>query len=263
MSIAALLMAVGVGIMTGGVTSLIGASGVMIIVPALTMLFHIGAHSAIGTSLFVDVIASATVSFSYFRHGNIEIRSGLWIALSSIAGAQLGAFLSSGISEASLSGAFGVFLAVSGIGLLIKSRREKTDAPAQRKSPFTKKWQKIAASVVIGLGIGVISGLLGAGGGVMVLLALVLILAYPLHRAIGTSTLIMAMTALSSALGYAARGNIDLKLGCLLAAGAVAGGLIGSKFANRVSERTLQCIVSICFMAMGAAMTAMEIIKAA
>lgn len=75
------LLAVAIGVVTGGITSLIGASGVMVIVPVLTMFFHVSAHSAIGTSLFVDVIASITVSYTYFKNGNIEIKSGLWMAV--------------------------------------------------------------------------------------------------------------------------------------------------------------------------------------
>lgn len=251
------LLAIVAGIITGGVTSLIGASGVMIIVPILTILFKINVHTAIGTSLFVDVIASLTVSYSYYKNGNIELKSGIWIALTSIIGAQLGTLFASNMGESNLSSSFGVFLVIAGLSMLLKSYKEKSNSSniISRFIHFKKEWQKILAALIIGLGIGILSGIFGAGGGVMVLLALIIIMSFPLHKAIGTSTLIMAITALSSTIGYAARGKIDLVLGSFLAVGAILGGIIGSRYANKVNEKILQRAVGICFMAMGVIMT--------
>lgn len=260
MNVAFYLLAIAIGIVTGGITSLIGASGVMIIVPVLTMFFHISGHAAIGTSLFVDVIASITVSYTYFKNGNIEIRSAIWIAIASIAGAQLGALFSSQIKEGPLSAMFGSILVISGVCMIIESYKEKGE-PKKPKIKSTKKWQQIVSSIIIGIGIGILSGLFGAGGGVMILLALIMILSYPLHKAIGTSTLIMAMTALSSTIGYAYRQNIDLILGCFLSIGAVIGGILGSRYANSVNEKALQKVVGVCFMCLGVVMTVMEVIK--
>lgn len=253
-------LAILVGIITGCVTSLIGASGVMIIVPILTIFFNVGAHSAIGTSLFVDVIASITVSYTYFKNGNVEMKSGIWIALSSIAGAQVGAMYANQIKESSLSSLFGIFLLLSGIMLLVKNHIKKTgdEYPKEKTIRFKEGWQQIVSSIVIGIGIGIFSGMFGAGGGVMILLALIVILAYPMHKAIGTSTLIMAMTALSSATGYAIRGNLNFILGCFLSIGAIIGGTLGSRYANKIDEKTLQKVISIVFVFLGVVMTIIE-----
>lgn len=257
------LFAIGIGIITGGITSLIGASGVMVIVPALTMLFHISTHSAIGTSLFVDVIASLSVSYTYFKNGNIDLKSSIWIAIASIAGTQVGTQCANQIEEGSLSALFGIILIGSGIGLLVKSYKNnnKKEQFTKESNRFSQQWQQICASIIIGFGIGIISGIFGAGGGVMILLALVLILKFPLHKAIGTSTLIMTVTALSSTFGYATRGNINYKLGCFLSVGAVIGGVLGSRYANKVNANTLQKVVSLCFVCLGLVMSAIQIVK--
>lgn len=283
------LLAIGIGVITGGITSLIGASGVMIIVPIMTMLFKVNIHSAIGTSLFVDVIASLTVSYSYYKNGNIELKSGVWIALTSIIGAQIGASLASKIGAANLSSGFGIVLVIAGLSMFRKSFKEKGNTSdtlskkytaknevvcaddSKEKSDLTdnvsksvhfkKEWHKILSALIIGLGIGILSGLFGAGGGVMILLALIILMSFPLHKAIGTSTLIMSITALSSTVGYAVRGNINLILGSLLSVGAVLGGILGSRYANKVNEKTLQRVVGICFVAMGIVMTVVVIIK--
>lgn len=263
MNLVLYLLSIIIGIVTGGITSLIGASGVMIIVPILTMLFKVSVHTAIGTSLFVDVIASLAVAYSYYKNGNIEIKSGIWIALTSVIGAQLGASLASKMGEGNLSSSFGVVLVIAGLSMIRKSYKEKSDTPntLTRFIHFKKEWEKILAALIIGLGIGILSGIFGAGGGVMILLALITLMSFPLHKAIGTSTLIMAITALSSTIGYATRGKIDFVLGSLLSAGALLGGVLGSHYANKVNEKTLQKIIGICFTAMGIVMTAIEIIK--
>jgi hypothetical protein len=90
---------------------------------------------------------------------------------------------------------------------------------------------------------------------------LIVLMSFPLHKAIGTSTLIMVITALSSTVGYAARGNIDLVFCGFLAVGAVLGGILGSRYANKINEKILLKIVGICFMGMGVVMTAIEIFK--
>ncbi|ERI93440.1 hypothetical protein HMPREF1982_01685 [Clostridiales bacterium oral taxon 876 str. F0540] len=257
------ILAIAVGIITGGITSLIGASGVMIIVPILTILFKVNVHAAIGTSLFVDVIASLTVAYSYYKNGNIELKSGIWIALSSIVGAQLGALFASKMGEGNLSSSFGVVLIIAGILMIRKSYKEKS-ASSDTVSGFIHfkaEWQKILTALIIGLAIGILSGIFGAGGGVMILLALIILMSFPLHKAIGTSTLIMSITALSSTVGYAARGNIDFILGALIAAGAVLGGVLGSRYANKINEKTLQRVVGICFTGMGIVMTIIAIMK--
>lgn len=252
-----------VGFITGGITSLIGASGVMIIVPILTMFFNISVHNAIGTSLLVDVIASLTVSYSYYKNGNIDLKSGIWIALTSIFGAQLGASFASNMGEGNLSSSFGIVLLIAGIGTFRKSYKKKNEFPQNADSKkklnkllkFEKTWQKILTALIIGFVIGILSGVFGAGGGVMILVALIVIMSFPLHKAIGTSTLIMAITALSSTIGYASRGNIDIKLSILISIGAILGGLIGSRYANKINEKTLQKLVGVCFTLMGITMT--------
>jgi Predicted permeases len=134
------LLAIIVGIITGGLTSMIGASGVMIIVPVLTMLYNVETHTAIGTSLFVDVFASITVAYTYFRNGNVELKSGIWIAVASITGAQLGSMFASKINEGPLSLLFGGVLVLSGIMMFIKANSKKPEENEQkpRKVRFEK-----------------------------------------------------------------------------------------------------------------------------
>ena len=67
-----------------------GASGVLLVVPLLTILMGVGMHSAVGTSLFVDVITPLFVAYSYYRRGNVNMKAALWLAIGAILGAQVG-----------------------------------------------------------------------------------------------------------------------------------------------------------------------------
>ena len=88
----------------------------------------------------------------------------------------------------------------------------------------------------------------------MFFLVLMIVLKFPTHMAIGTSSLIMAITAASGTLGYALQGKVDFKTGIILAIAAVIGGLLSARLANKVSEKVLNRIVGGVFACLGIAM---------
>ena len=87
------------GIFVGAVTGVTGASGVLVLVPILSTFFNVPLDIILGTSLFVDVIASISVSFAYARAKNVEVRSTLWILIGSLLGAQIGSFFAISVSK--------------------------------------------------------------------------------------------------------------------------------------------------------------------
>jgi len=262
MNLLTLFLLVLLGVCSGGMTSLIGASAVMVVIPALSLGMNFTMQQAIGTSLMVDVIGSLAVSFSYFKHGNIDIKRGFWIAFGSITGAQVGALFASKMPEVGLGGSFGIFLAIFGVVMLIRGAKIAAKEPSpENLLKVQARWQRILISVVIGFLLGIISGLFGAGGGINFLLVLLFVVKLPLHKAIGTSTLIMAITALSGAIGHGARGNVDLIVGLVIGIGTIIGGLLGARFANRVSEKILGRVTGIIFIGLGIAMTVIILMK--
>ncbi len=266
-----MLISVLIGLLSGAVTGLMGASGVLIVVPALTMALDLPVHVAIGTSLAVDVIASVVVAYTYYRNKNVDLKSGIWLALGAVIGAQLGSILAAYIPEFELGGVFSIFLILSGFGLWRKEIRQRlrlfsgalqTIKIEQEASieKLTIEKKKIAITVLIGFTIGIASGIIGAGGGVMFLLVLIFILRYPIHKAIGTSTLIMAITAASGAIGYTLNNNISLIIALVIGVGTIIGGRFGAIYANRASEETLAKIVGIIFVVLGVAMIITQLI---
>lgn len=232
-----------IGLVTGSITSLIGASGVSVVVPALTLFFALSSHLAIGTSLLVDVITSIVVAIGYFRAGNVRLSASLWLTVGSICGSLLGAHWAGIIPDNILNSVFAVVLLVSGIATLRRGGKQVAVKGAQMS-----KGAQTAALLGLGLVIGLISGLVGAGGGVMMLVAIIFVLHYPMHEAVGTSTVIMAITALTSLLGYARQGNVAWDWGLVIAIGAVIAGFFGAKMANKIDEVKLNKIVAWLFI---------------
>ncbi len=243
-------------------TSLIGASGVMVVIPALSLGMQFTMKEAIGTSLMVDVIGSVVVSHTYFKNKNLDLKRGFWIALGSVAGAQLGAMFASEIPEIGLGGGFGFFLVVFGAVMLLRGvNKGETAAKIDKPLKLKSDWQRNLISVGIGFLLGIISGLMGAGGGINFLLVLLFVVKLPLHKAIGTSTLIMAITALSGAIGHGIRGNIDVAAGLIIGIGTIVGGILGARFANRVSEKVLGRVTGVLFITLGIAMTVINLLQ--
>jgi len=245
-----------IGLLTGISTGLTGASGVSIVVPLLTLFLGFTVHAAIGTSLVVDVVASLAVMVTYYRHGNIEIRSGVWVLIGSVAGAQIGALIAAGLPDSGLGIGFGLGMIVMGVVIWLRSRKTNNEAKPASDELATKPGRiQIVKALLVGVGIGLLTGIMGAGGGMMILFALIFILKFPLHKAIGTSTLIMAITALSGAVGYAIHGEIDILGGIMIGIGAVFGGFVSAKLANSFSEKKLAKVAGSLFVFLGIIMT--------
>jgi uncharacterized protein len=242
-----------IGLITGVVVGLTGASGVVVVVPLLTIILGFSMHTAVGTSLFVDMITPLFVAWSYYRRGNVNLRSGLWLAVGAVVGAQAGALVANKALSSDLMGdGFVIFMFLMAISMWIKSARpprEKSEYPLAEMNTKNR-----LITLAIGLVLGMISGLFGAGGGLMFLLVLMIVLKFPTHMAIGTSSLIMAITAASGTLGYALQGNVDFSTGIILTIAAIIGGLLSARLANKVSEKVLTRIVGAVFAALGIAM---------
>lgn len=99
------------------------------------------------------------------------------------------------------------------------------------------------SGLLLGFLVGVVSGLLGAGGGVMVLLILVFVMQYTMHEGIGASTLAMAFTAASGTIGHAITSYLPLKAAIFGAIGTLVGGRLAATFANKVDDKVLSKVV--------------------
>ncbi|MDY6892134.1 MAG: sulfite exporter TauE/SafE family protein [Chloroflexota bacterium] len=252
-----------IGAAAGVVTGIMGGSGVVVVVPALTLLLGFEAQVAIGTSLLINVIAALVTAFVYYRHGNLYVRPALWIALGSVFGAQAGSLFADMIPPLGMSNLFGLFLIPMGILLWVRGIRGAAtlaNTLTDTATPIMTTRNKLSA-LALGLFVGIMCGLFGAGGGVMILLILLFVLHYPMHLAVGTSSLIMAITAISGTVGYSIRDNIDIFTALIAGVATVLSAGLGARVANKVSEVTLGRSIGVILAALGIAMIATQYIS--
>ena len=235
----------------GLTTSLSGGSGTSVISPVLTVFLGVSAYDAVGIALASDVLASLAAAGTYARAGNVRIREALPLLGVVLAFTLVGSWVSSFLPNMTL-GSFTVFMML-GMGVMFLRSAKKPDRPVEQcEEPGLKRWVKVVAC---GAGLGMLCGLIGAGGGIMVMLVLRGVLGYPFKEAVGTSTFVMAFTAAIGAIGHFAVGGLPAPL-CLVLCVAFTTlfSIVGARFANRANTAVLKRVVGGVLVAMGAVM---------
>lgn len=225
-------VALPVGLVVGVVLGLLGAGGSLLTVPALMLLLGLSATDATGTSLVaVAMMASAGVVM-HRRAGRCSCREGLTFGAAAAATAAVAGWLASALSDRILAGAFVVLLIGTAIWLL---RRDSATEPHDRDRSASPVQTGAA-----GAGVGVLTGLLGVGGGFLIVPALVATRDMRMPIAVGTSQLIILISALGGLLGRFSGGSVQWGLGLLFGTGGLVGATVGSKLADRAPADSLR-----------------------
>ena len=106
-------------------------------------------------------------------------------------------------------------------------------------------------NILIGLAAGFVSGLLGLGGGIIFVPALVFLLKRTQHEAHGTSLALIVPTATMGAVVYGTQGNLNLQFALWIAIFGMTGAYLGAQFANKLPERTLKLIYATFLVVVG------------
>lgn len=225
MLLVALLLSVGIGITLG----LLGGGGSILTTPILIYALGMEPKSAIATALLVVCVTSVAGLVQHARAGNVHWRTGLFFGAAGMAGAYLGGRAAGWIPANILMGLFTVLMVVTSIAML---RGRPEVAPRAGEAAW-----KI---VVNGAAVGAVTGLVGAGGGFVVVPALVLLGGLPMQTAIGTSLLVIAMNTLAGFAGHFGHVHVDYGIAMMVSAAAVVGSLLGSRLGTRIRPDTLR-----------------------
>jgi hypothetical protein len=230
------LIAIMLGLCVGVLVGILGIGGGIVLVPALTLLLGFGQHRAQGTSLFMQLPPLGLGALLlYWRNGLVDRRSGVACAIGIFLGGYLGSRAAIGIGPETLKGLFGGFLLIAAVALW------RRPAPGSGKATIREKQTQLATIFVLACGVGVLSGLLGVGGGILLVPLLVLGLGFEQHVAQGTSLVaLVPPTGLLAFLNYARAGEVDWKVGLLIMPGIFLGGLAGGKIALRLQPSEMR-----------------------
>jgi uncharacterized membrane protein YfcA len=234
MVLIALLLALLIGVSLG----LLGGGGSILTVPILRYVLGMDGHEAIATSLLVVATTSLAALVAHARKGRVQWRTGLIFGGAGMLGAFLAGRVAHRVPAPLLLAAFSVMMFATALAMLRPERSPRDGggvAGRRRGTPLP-----VSKILVEGLGVGAVTGFVGAGGGFLVVPALVLLGRLPMATAIGTSLLVIALKSFAGFAGYVGHTAIDWPLALGVSTFSVIGSFGGARLAARLSAQTLR-----------------------
>lgn len=231
-------------IFIGVAVGLLGGGGSILTTPLLVYVMGFDPKQAIAASLFVVAVTSAFGLIHYARTGRVRWRTGLIFGGAGMAGAFIGGQIGSHLPGGLLMGAFAVMMGVTAVAM-IRGRKTVNTGKAHTGLPLFR-------IILDGAIVGFITGIVGAGGGFLVVPALVLLGGIPMSAAVGTSLLVVMMKSTAGFIGYAVKfgggsvmswnpeTTIDWSVTLLVTAMAVIGSFIGAFLSGKIHPDKLR-----------------------
>lgn len=244
------LAGMGAGLGTG----FAGMSAAAVISPMLITFLGVPAYEAVGIALASDVLASAVSAYTYGKNKNLDIKNGIVMMLSVLALTMFGSYIASLVPNRTMGNFSMVMTLFLGVKFIVRPVMTTREA-MQKVSPRKRFLQ----SLVCGCVIGFICGFVGAGGGMMMLMILTVVLGYELKTAVGTSVFIMAFTAFTGAASHFVIGGApDLRLLVLCILFTLLWARIAAKIANKASAAALNRITGVILVILGSTILAVN-----
>ena len=222
-----IVLSVTIGVALG----LLGGGGSILTVPILVYVAGLDPKAAIATSLLVVGVTSAAGAVSHARAGRVQWRTGLLFGAAGMVGAYGGGRAAEFIPGTWLLIAFGLMMGVTAVAML----RGRNNAEPEQSGEMA-----VGRILTEGIVVGAVTGLVGAGGGFLVVPALVLLGGVPMATAVGTSLVVIAMKSGAGLVGYLSSTTIDWPLALAVTAAAVVGSVAGGHLAGRIAQDKLR-----------------------
>ena len=241
------------GIAAGLFGSLLGLGGGILIVPLLTIGFGLPLREAVGVSLICVIVTSGAAAAVYLERRVANLRLGMTLELFTAIGALIGGLVAFLLSERVLAALFAAMLIYTAVSMARGGRSDDDEQvlePGARSTlPFGLSLdgpgytvRNLGRGIAGSVGAGVISALLGIGGGLVKVPVMHLLMGVPLRVSTATSNLMIGVTASASAIIYLVRGGIDPYVAGPTAIGVFLGATVGSRTAHRVELRVLRLL---------------------
>jgi uncharacterized membrane protein YfcA len=246
------LILLGIGLTAGVLGGLLGVGGGVLIVPALVFFLAFGQHRAHGTSLAIVTMLSCVGVVTYFVHDNVDLLFAAGIAVGGMVGAVIGGCIVQHIRSRALRRMFCLFLMATALKMIYAGcvRHGATADPMT----FSAHMALLAAGT--GVLTGLVSAILGVGGGIVMVPTLTLLLGFGQTIAQGTSLAAMLPIAFTGMLKHSKLGNVDGRVARWVGLGAAAGALFGSQLANVARPCILKMVFGVFLVIMAALMAA-------
>jgi uncharacterized membrane protein YfcA len=204
----------------------------------LLYLAHVPTKPAIAMSLFVVAVTSVAALIPHARAGRVRWRTGVLFGAAGAVGAYAGGRLAAFVPDAVLLTGFALMMAVTAAAMLRPRRARGSDGVTDRPT----HQPRVALILIQGAAVGALTGLVGAGGGFVIVPALVLLGGLTMPNAVGTSLLVLTAQSTAGFAGHLQGAHIDWPLTLGVTAVAVAAALLGARWSGRVDAGRLRQI---------------------
>ncbi len=246
------LFLIPLGTAVGAFGTLVGAGGGFILVPILLLLYpNEDPKTLTAMSLLVVCFNAATGSLAYARQKRIDYKSGRWFALATLPGAVAGVIVVGYIPRRQFDALFATVVIVVALFLLLRSQkvglvdpvrgrwvvhRRVTDSQGDTFVYSFRMWQ----GLLVSLGVGFMSSLMGIGGGIIHVPAMSMLLHFPVHIAVATSQFVLGIMAGQGVATHILTGTLEwnewLGKALLISLGAIPGAQLGARLARRFGD---------------------------
>lgn len=267
------ILMVGIGVVVGAISGLFGIGGGFILTPLL-MLTGIPAPIAVVAGSNVSAASSMSSFMAQLERKSLDLRLGLLMAVSGVLGVGLGAIIfrwiqNLGLDETMVRVAYVILLSYIGSTLLYESisaiwakknpdaehikKRQKSQfvykLPLKMRFPRSRLYISIIPPIIISFCIGILSAIMGIGGGFLLIPALVYLVNMPPSLVVGTSIFqVLIMASTTSFVLAGGNGGLDVILTLLLILGAVFGAQIGTIFGRKLNGEQLRVLLGAMIM---------------
>jgi hypothetical protein len=221
-----------IGAVGGFSSGLLGVGGGVILIPLLIYVGDTSIIIAASVSMVVIIFASSSGVLAHYGRQNIHFPTGIWMGVASVSGALAGSLLSSIFPEAFF---YHLYIGLVGAAIVILISRQREDGAVSGEYQLRR-----FGSVIVGLFQGFVAGVLGIGGGFMVVPLMIRFLQMPIHKAVGTSLLVMLFSAVTGFIGKLTIGHYDFHIILWVVVGTIPATQIGALAAQKSSPRLLR-----------------------
>ncbi|HEY7568751.1 MAG TPA: sulfite exporter TauE/SafE family protein [Gemmatimonadaceae bacterium] len=243
------LLALALGLLVGFVLGLLGGGGSILAVPVFLYVLHVETKSAIAMSLAVVGLSAFVGFLTHWRHRNVELRVAVPFGLCAMVSAFFTARLTHLVPTTVQLTLFAIFAFAAAVAMLRDAARPDRSDSATTNTERARFSPKLIPQAV---GVGVLTSLIGAGGGFVIVPALVLMANVPIKPAVGSSLLIITLNALSGFVGHIGRVPIDWPLIGSFSVTAAIGAIAGTLLHRQVPQRRVKQAFAILILVLGA-----------
>jgi len=256
-----------IGLFSGIIGALVGLGGGVILVPATLLLGgafnlnpEITPQNVVGLSVIMMIFTGLASTLSYMKAKTVDYKSGIIFFAGSAPGTILGAWVNKGLDLPSFNLYFGILLIILSTLLLVKKYLKPVNwfVNNGKKTTFIDSQGQsyvygypIWFALLLTFGVGFASGLFGIGGGSIIVPAMILLFLFPPHVAVGTSMLMVFLSALINSASHISLGNVPWLYTIPVVPAAFIGAKLGAALNQRIQSETLIIALRIILLLLG------------